>query len=296
MTARIALYCKSFSTDVKRTRRLAESVARFNVEGIPFYVSCPLKDMPLFRDHLSGLPLELVTDEDIIAVNPKIDKKKLASLRGGLSQQIIKSEFWRLDLCDAYACIDSDSMFIRPISKNDFMLDDGTPFTVIDEGHEILDLAIRTGRSHVVRDFMEEAERFMQLFGRTGRRYSFGPNPPIWHRAVWDSLDREFLTPRGMSFLDAILLEPIDLNWYGEALLRYHAVPLLPRQPLFKVYHYAWQYDKDRRAGVTQDQLAQLYSGVILQSAWERQMDWPREAGSPGSRIARRLRRLLGRI
>lgn len=296
MNTRIALYCKSYSTDVKRTRRLAESVNKFNTTSIPFYVSCPHKDMPLFREFLSGLPVELVQDEEIVERNPKLDQGKLASLRGGLSQQVIKSEFWRLGVCDAYACIDSDSMFIRPISNSDFVLDDGTPFTVIDEGHELLDLAIRTGRPHVVQDFMQEAERFKKLFGRTGRCYSFGPNPPIWHRAVWESLDREFLTPRGMSFLDAILLEPIDLNWYGEALLRYQAIPLVPRQPLFKVYHYAWQYDKDRRAGVSAEQLAQLYCGVIHQSAWDRQMDWPREAGSPSSRLARRLRRLLGRI
>lgn len=296
MNNRIALYCKSFSTDVKRTRRLAESVKQFNSENIPFYVSCPKKDLPLFRDFLSGFPVELVEDEAIARSNPGIDQDKLDSLRGGLSQQVIKSEFWRLGVCDSYACIDSDSMFIRPISIHDFSLDDGTPYTVIDEGHEILDLAIRTGRAHVVNDFMTEAQRLMKLFGRSGRCYSFGPNPPIWHRAVWESLDREFLAPRGMSFLDAILMEPIDLNWYGEALLRYKAIPLVPRQPLFKVYHYAWQYDQDRRAGITTEQLARLYCGVIHQSAWDRQMDWPKEAGSVGSRIARRLRRLAGRI
>lgn len=296
MSTSIALYCKSYSADVKRTRRLAESVSKFNAENLPFFVSCPKQDLPLFRDFLSGLPLELVADEDIIGSNPKIDVEKFASLRGNLSQQVVKSEFWRLGVCDSYACIDSDSMFIRPITRQDFALDDGTPYTVIDEGHELLDLAIRTGRSHIVRDFMQEAERFMRLFGRTGRCYSFGPNPPIWHRAVWESLDREFLMPRGMSFLDAILLEPIDLNWYGEAMLRYQAIPLVPRQALFKVYHYAWQYDKDRRAGITTQQLAQLYSGVIHQSAWDRQMDWPCEEGGMGSRMARRLRRLLGRI
>lgn len=296
MSTSIALYCKSYNVDVKRTRRLAESVQRFNAEDIPFFVSCPQKDFALFREFLSGLPVELILDEQIIRENPKIDPIKLATLHGNLSQQVVKSEFWRLGVSDAYACIDSDSMFIRPFYKHDFILDDGRPYTVIDEGHELLDLAIQTGRSHVVRHFMQEAEKFKKLFGRTGRCYSFGPNPPIWHRAVWESLDREFLTPQDMNFLDAILLEPIDLNWYGEALLRYQAIPLVPRQALFKVYHYAWQFDKDRRAGITHEELAQLYCGVIHQSAWDRQMDWPREAGSLGSRIARRLRRLLGRI
>jgi hypothetical protein len=295
MSTSIALYCKSFSTDVKRTRRLAETIQRFNAEGIPFYVSCPQKDIPLFREFLSGLTVELVQDEQIIASSPKIDAAKLASLHGGLAQQVIKSEFWRLGVSDVYVCIDSDSMFIRPFYKRDFLLDNGVPYSVIDEAHEMLDLSIRTGRSRVVHNFMQEAEKFKKLFGRTGRCYSFGPNPLIWHKAVWESLDREFLTPRGMNFLDATLLESLDMNWYGEALLRYQAIPLVPCQSLFKVYHYAWQFDMDRRNRVTIEQLAQIYCGVIYQSTWDRQMDWPREAGSLGSRIARRLRRLLGR-
>ena len=95
--------------------------------------------------------------------------------------------------------------------------------------------------------------------------------------------------------MDAILLAPLESRWYGEALLRYQAIPLMPCQPLFKVYHYAWQLAQDRRANIGPDQLAQLYSGVIYQSAWEREMDWPREGGSWSSQLARRLRRRLGR-
>jgi hypothetical protein len=98
-----------------------------------------------------------------------------------------------------------------------------------------------------------------------------------------------------MSLLDAIVLAPLESRWYGEALLRYQAIALMPCQPLFKVYHYAWQFQQDRRANIGVGQLAKLYSGVIYQSAWEREMDWPREGGNWPSRLARRLRRRLGR-
>jgi hypothetical protein len=99
-----------------------------------------------------------------------------------------------------------------------------------------------------------------------------------------------------MSFADAIAQAPIESRWYGEALLAYQAVPLLPCQALFKVYHYAWQYDQDQWRGITKTQLATIYCGVIYQSAWERNMDWPHEGGSWLSLIGRRLRRRLGRI
>jgi hypothetical protein len=91
-------------------------------------------------------------------------------------------------------------------------------------------------------------------------------------------------------------MAPVDLNWYGEALLKYKAIPLLPCQPLFKVYHYAWQLDDDTRANIGHVELSKIYSGVIYQSAWDRKMDWPSEGGALPSRIARRLRRLLRRV
>jgi len=97
-------------------------------------------------------------------------------------------------------------------------------------------------------------------------------------------------------FADAIAQAPIESRWYGEALLAWQAVPLQPCQALFKVYHYAWQYDQDRKNGVSEKQLSQLYCGAIYQSAWEREMDWPREGGNWASRLGRRLRRRLGRI
>ena len=113
---------------------------------------------------------------------------------------------------------------------------------------------------------------------------------------MWQSLDERFLQPRNISFADAIEMAPIESRWYGEALLAYQAVALKPCQALFKVYHYAWQLDGDRRDGVTSLQLSQLYMGVIYQSAWEREMDWPSEGGGVLSRLGRSIRRRLGRI
>jgi hypothetical protein len=48
--------------------------------------------------------------------------------------------------------------------------------------------------------------------------------------------------------------------------------------------------------GMSNEQLAQIYSGVIYQSSWEREMDWPSEGGNKLSWLARRLRRKLGRV
>ncbi|MEI8031042.1 MAG: hypothetical protein WCH35_14785, partial [Comamonadaceae bacterium] len=244
---------------------------------------------------LAGLNVDVIDDDLIIQHNPKLDVEKIKSLAGSVSQQIIKSEFWRLGLSNSYLCLDSDSVFVRPFYRQDFLWGNDIPYTVVDEGHELLAAALSSGKSDVVRNFFHESGKVQDLFERVGKAYAFGPFPVLWHKSVWESLDSEYLQPRSMSLLDAILLAPLESRWYGEALLRYQAIPLMPCQPLFKVYHYAWQLNQDRRANIGLDQLAQLYSGVIYQSAWEREMDWPREGGNWSSRLARRLRRRLGR-
>jgi hypothetical protein len=291
----LTLYCKSYRTDLKRAVRLVKSITQFNAEKIRFFLSTPGSDVLLFKDHLAGLDVEVIDDDSILRCNPRLDAEKIRSLPGGISQQIIKSEFWRLGLSDTYLCLDSDAVFIRPFYQRDFLWGDGIPYTVMDESHELLAASLSSGKTGVVDNFRHESAQVQQRFDRAGRAYAFGPFPVLWHKSVWESLEKEYLEPRSMSLLDAILLAPLESRWYGEALLRYRAIPMMPCQPLFKVYHYAWQLDQDRHANIGPDQLAQLYSGVIYQSAWEREMDWPREGGNWPSRLARRLRRQLGR-
>jgi len=292
----LALYCKSYSTDLRRVVRLAQSIRLHNTEQLPFYVSTSRVELPLFREHLQGLVTDLIADEDILAASPRLDPQQVAGMPGSTSQQVVKSEFWRLGLSQSYLCLDSDAVFIRPFGTADFLAPDGMPYTMLDEAHDLLEDALRHKRGRVVDAFQREADLMQGLFGRAGRRYSFGPFPLVWHRAVWESLDEHYLRPRGMSLADAIAQAPIESRWYGEALLAYQAIPLRPCQALFKVYHYAWQYDQDKRRGLGPQYLAQFYCGMIFQSAWERDMDWPSEGGSWLSRLGRRLRRSLGRI
>lgn len=289
------LYCKSYSTDLKRLVRLAQSIQAFNRESIPFHVSVPQADLALFEERLRGLQVVLHSDEDILHAS-NADIARVQCMLGAISQQIVKSSFWQLGLADMYLCLDSDAFFLRPFGVADFLHPNGTPYTVLDEAHELLDEARQLGKNRVVETFFQEAQQFQTLFERSGRAYSFGPFPLVWHRAVWESLQTQYLTPRGMSFTDAIEQAPIESRWYGEALLKYRAIDLLPCQALFKVYHYAWQLDRDKRVGNDLQSLSQVYCGAIFQSAWERHLDWPSEGGSIFSRVGRRLRRRLGRI
>jgi hypothetical protein len=296
MTRPVVLFCKTYHRDLNRLARLARSIQQYNTDNIPFFVSVPASERELFEREIAQTGIHWLSDEDILRANPRIRPGQVQAMTGGMAQQVVKSEFWRLGESDAYVCLDADAYFIRPFTSRDFVDAQGTPYTVMDQAQGLLEAAMQHGKPKVVEHFFRESQDFQVRMQRQGKHYNFGPLPVVWHRAVWEALDREYLAPAKLSFADAIAQAPIETRWYGESLLRYRPIPILPTLPLFKVYHYAWQYDADRAKGMTEEQLATLYCGVILQSAWDKVSDWPSEPGSVLSRAARRLRRALGRM
>lgn len=292
----IILYCKSYRNDVLRVRKLAESIQEFNQERIPFFLSVPSADLPLFRDQLAGCPIDFASDEEIIRANPRLDLDKILALPGGISQQIVKSEFWRLGLCDTYLCIDSDCQFIRSFGKSDFFSPEGDPYTVMHEAKELLQFAVNNNLEKIYELFHREHAQLMTIFDRKGRPFDFGPPPMIWSSRVWKLLDEQFLKPRGMNFCDAILMFPAEIQWYGEAMLKFRPFPLMPVEPLFKFYHYEHQYVLGRRTGDSIERLAKNFLGVCHQSNWNKGVDFSSRPKSFFSRVWRAFRqKVLGR-
>jgi hypothetical protein len=295
MTA-VVLYCKSYRNDVLRARSLAESIQAFNKEQLPFLVSAPSLDIPLFREHLSGCQAELISDEEILRANPRLDSGKILALPGGISQQIVKSEFWRLASSDTYLCIDSDCLFIRPFGISDFLAPEGYPYTVMHEAKELLQFAVNNNLEQIYDSFHSEHAILMAMFERKGRAFDFGPPPMIWSAQVWKALDEHFLKPRAMNFCDAIMTFPAEIQWYGEAMLKFRPFPLMPIEPLFKFYHYENQYLLGCQSGDSIERLAKNFLGVCYQSNWNKGVDFSANRKSFPSRVWRLFRRkVLGR-
>ena len=288
----IVLYCKSYSGDVLRARRLALSLEKYNADGIPFYLSVPEADMPLFQEHMPKGKIIYVCDEEIIKANPKHGIEHIRSLPGGISQQIVKSDFWRLNLCENYVCLDSDNEFIREFHKTDFLAPDGHPYTVITEGKEFLEFSARYHLPKVPVNFQKDSTLVQELFGRTGRAYSFGIPPLVWSRRVWISLEEHVLNPRGQSLADLIVQYPHELRLYGEALLKYRAIQLWPCEDIFKNYLYQSQYFHDKKRGITVDIISKNYLGIVRQSNWEGE-HFGVQRKSFASRLNKRIKRFI---
>ena len=287
------LYCKSYSRDFLRLRRLLESINQFNADHLDFYISTPKQDKGLLEEVLGQSGYIWVADEDIVAANPNANVAKYQTMSGGLSQQIIKSEFWRLGFAENYLCLDSDSLFIRNFYKSDFLLSDGVPYTILHQNKEYFQLAINRGKGKIQQELTDEALRVKALFGREGPTYFCAPAPFIWSSKVWYSLEEQYLTKLGISIWDFIKPDFPETMIYGEALLKFKAIPIVPIEPLFRVYHYDWQYYLMRRLGETIEKLRPNYLGIIYQSTWDSSVNFGKNSKSFFSRLIKRLKRFL---
>jgi len=272
-TGDLVLFCKSYRQDLLRAVQLCRSVKEFNRDSIPFYLSVPSEDMEAFAALLEGLDVALIADAEIVAKNPRIAIERFAKLPGGKAQQIVKAEFWRYGAGENYLCLDSDSYFLRDFRRADFISPDGNPYTVMHEAKELLHFAALSGMAKIPRDRQRECTEIMGIFGRAGRCFDFGPTPVIWSGRVWRDLDEKFLAPTGLNIIDAIELHAGELRWYGEALIAFKSIPLLPIEPIFRCYHYEEQYYMYRKIGDNEAAVARNYLGVCMQSNWDKHLD-----------------------
>jgi hypothetical protein len=290
----LVLYCKSYRRDFLRLKRLLVSINRYNTDQIPFYISTPenqYQDLVAVMGDMAGF--HWVSDESIIASNPHVPAGIAETRSGGLSQQAIKSEFWRLRLAENYVCLDSDCIFIRVFHRSSFLASDGNPYTVIYQNKEFFQLSINRGKNKIESNLRKESDRVKALFSRFGPNY-YCPCPPfIWSAKVWCSLDEQFLMPKGLTFWDISSDAHPESLLYIEALLNYRAIPLNPIEQLFRIYYYDWQYYLLRRMGETEDKLKNNYLGVIYQSNWDSSLDYGYPSKSLPSRIVKKFKRLF---
>lgn len=290
----LVLYCKSYRRDFLRLKNLLKSINEFNADQIPFYISTSQDDYSELEKILEGCgKYEWVSDEEIIAANHRVIPGVQNTRSGGLAQQTIKSEFWRLGISQNYVCLDSDCVFIKKFFTSDFLAQDGNPYTVIYQNKEYFQFSENRNHSRIRDELCLEAENVKKIFERQGPNY-YCPCPPfIWSAKVWESLDEQYLKPRNMTLWDLNTKENPETLLYLEALLKYKAIPLYPIEQLFRIYYYDWHYFLLRRNGERIQKLIPNYLGVIYQSSWSQGLDYGSSQKSIPSRILKRLKRLL---
>jgi hypothetical protein len=255
---KLLLYTKTYRGDIDRVKNLIESVKLHNKDNIPYYISIPKSDKSIFLDTIEFDYANIIFDEDICGISTQSWK----------NQQIVKSSFWKLGLCENYVMIDSDSYFIKDFYISDFMYDDITPYTVMHEQRDLFEWSSKYYEyigKNPKNDFINERLKVMSFLNRGGRIYDFGPSPVIWSNNVWSELDK-YISMKKMKFSDLIQISASEFSWYGEFLLKHRVIDIVPINPLFKVFHYNAQYSYYKQLGYTESMFSENYMGIVMQS------------------------------
>jgi hypothetical protein len=260
----VVLYCKSYRPDFPHLLKLCESVAAYNRDNLPFYISVPSRDIATLFDII---PEALLTNVYVISDDSIMDGPLPDNW---LSQQLVKSSFWKVGVCENYFMLDSDTYFIRDFTVSDFMYDEDTPYTTCHEQKDLFSWSVWNSDQlgfDPRKSFIDDKLKIMNVFGRTGKCYDFGPGPIMWSVKVWQTLD-ETLKLNGMTFADALNICPSEFTWYGETIMSTQVIRLMPVEPVFKSFHYYQQYMDYKAMGITEEHLSQNYMGIGMQSSF----------------------------
>ncbi|GAO41044.1 DUF6492 family protein [Flavihumibacter petaseus] len=267
---KLLLFIKSYQPDFLRVEKLLASIGKFNTDNIPVLLSVNNDDYRYFRKRLPEA-VDIIRDSDIVDCKLK---------DGWRYQQVIKAQVNRLNICNAYLCLDSDSEFIRPFSYADFLYDDKTPYTVMHESKAFKDTMELLGMDSADLFQSRALKATRQYFGTHGKAWDYGPSPYLWSTSVWRHFQDHFLGERKQNFeqffreMEEKAALPSEAVIYGEYLLKTRVIDILPVEGYFKVYHYQEQYELEKDH-FDLERLSKNYLGIIMQSNWDKAADAP---------------------
>ncbi|SFC52123.1 DUF6492 family protein [Flavobacterium phragmitis] len=262
---KLILFIKTYEPDFKTVYKLLDSIDKFNQDNIPVIIS-------VNDDHFDFLKpdcfekYKVYRDSEIF---------QTTVTEGWRYQQIIKCNVYRLNICENYVAIDSDSVFIRDFYISDFMFDENTPYTIMQESKDLLEMTERLQMDSQTIFFKRALRDTRPFFGNKGKEWDYGPSPYIWNCKVWEHFNEVFLKDLNLDFdtfftqIDKKSYSPSDCVIYGEYLLKTRLINIIPIGSLFKVYHYKRQYAIEKNQ-LNMEQLSKIYLGLIHQSNWKR--------------------------
>lgn len=251
----LVLFCKSYRGDLDRIKILKDSIDKFNADSLPFFIVCPQEDIEYFKSTLKtgqeNYPLEFITDETIVAKTGKLKQD-------WNSQQLVKLNFYKLNICRHFLIIDSDSYFIRPFFLSDFMYDNKTPYLIMYEAKDIKMLDSVTSFDN----FDENIQKVMDKFNNRGKRYRYLNTPILFSCEPLKQMAEEY------DFETLLKDVPSEAVWYGEFMRAKCKGKFIPCEPLFKCFNYQAEYTFWQNIGLQEEDIAKNYLGIVMQNGW----------------------------
>ena len=251
---------KTYNGDYHRAVKLVGSYTQYNVDRIPLFIVCPKNDIELFSI-LKGDGISIVPEEEIYS-NVFTEDGKMSM--GYLNQEIYKLAFWETGLCANYMCIDSDALFIRPFSKWEFMYDDETPYTSLEEDNDLrADHYYNKQYWNSRREWISKIEDEMDFHPHhllTCHGFQ------IFSSKVLKSLKEDFMKLKGYDYKDLIRISPYEFSWYNLWLQKTNVIEIHQIECLFKCFHLKQHHIEYALSGMRLEDWAKGYIGIIVNS------------------------------
>lgn len=263
-----AFLLKSYADDRAYAERLVSSFLQFRSDPIPMFIVVPETDVPAFRA-LPGADAEGITVLSESLLESHLVSEPVHGLRPGyINQEIVKLAFWELGLAENYFCVDSEAEFIRPISVSDFMATETGPYSVLVQD---LDLLADPTYFHQYWTSREaEIQHIADLVGWRDPVIRTCHGHTVFSRVVLESFRDDFLAPRGWDYRDALAESPYEFSWYSLWLQKSEVIPIHAREPWIKVFHTEEEYLTAVGRGLTRENLARAYLGVLVNANFSR--------------------------
>lgn len=263
----ICLMLKTYAPDAKYVERLVDSFHTNNADDLQLYVVVPQEDLTIFRG-IRGKNVELICDENIPVSYASASAHSGADL-GFVNAGVSKLGFWELGLCKHYFSIDSDLVFIRPFSANDFLAENQAPYVVATEARNLQADPFYFGRYWPGRQAaVESVARRLGVVDPTFASYHTGQ---VMSSAILSSLKKTELEKNGLEYRDLMMEVPWEYFWYTTYAIHQREVLIQRRDEMLKVVHHQGEHLALRQMGISQADLARGYLGVVVNSNWSRQ-------------------------
>lgn len=262
------MFCKTYSGDIKRFELMLSSFNQHNIDNIDLVVSVPETELDLFKNFESDT-VSVISDESYAGEHFTTEKLHGLSV-GYCNQEICKLAFWESKIAKNYLCIDSDLFFIRDFHESDFMADADTPYTIL-----VMDKDLAIEKHY--HDFWLWRQQFIQKIydavDLNDRRLRTCHGMQVMNATVLESLKKDFMNKHKYDYADLIAIAPYEFTWYNAWFQKCGLVKEMAVEPFFKTFHMRIEYTMARLRGLTVDDYAYDYVGIILNGNWDRPID-----------------------
>lgn len=259
-----AFLLKTYERDFLYARRLLNSFEKYNRDKIHCYVVVPEESEKKLIDSLDETTkknLSFIIEEEFDG----LVKESINGINEGyINQEIIKLSFWEKGLCKNYCCLDSDAEFIRDFYIDDFMYDDDIPYTVLIEDKDL------KADPYYYHSFWKDREKALQ---KIQQELEYKPRKLLtchgfqnFSSVVLNDFKNNFMEIKGFSYVDIMKISPYEFTWYNIWLQKSKVIEIYPCEPIFKTFHMKHQLSNSWASGVTIDDIARSYVGIVINS------------------------------